>query len=388
MRAEQTLREAEAHMVTNPSMADSLLSQMPQPHKQRLRAKRGLLMAEAAYRSGQGFVSDSLSDALAAYYADNPNHQAAAKAHLLQGVCAMRCGQQEQAIKRLCKAYAEAEGEKAQWVRCEARKQLVGLLQRIDNALPQKAEATADNLLQQAQMQQLKEDAHSSGEASEFILSALVLSLFCIAVGCYVFYKQHRKRTLSLLRAKSEHLDAARGTLASLEERLSAERQQMEQREAELQSAIARHTATAAEAAQLANQLATTLQEHERLKHHMLESDEVVRKLRLLGTLAPNEREKRHREFRLNAAECERLCQAVDRASANFTTRLQQTFPALTDADVLLCVLLRLKLAPSDVAYLCGCSEETLRKRKFRLKKEKLMLPSDGQPLEAFLLEF
>ena len=111
----------------------------------------------------------------------------------------------------------------------------------------------------------------------------------------------------------------------------------------------------------------------------------VVQKIRSLASFNESQRRKTHKVFTLSKEERNALSLAIDMRYNHFSSYLKNTYHQLNEDDLFICILLRMEVSNEDTAYLLSCSEEALKKRKFRIKKEKMGLPSNGKPLEDFL---
>ena len=96
------------------------------------------------------------------------------------------------------------------------------------------------------------------------------------------------------------------------------------------------------------------------------------------------EKEHHHRRFRRAVAD---LMEIVDLCYDNFVKRLQEKFQVLFGDDLCLCCLLKINVKNRDVAILLGMSDDALKKRKYRIKHEKLGL-EQSVSLESFLESF
>ena len=88
----------------------------------------------------------------------------------------------------------------------------------------------------------------------------------------------------------------------------------------------------------------------------------------------------------LQDAEWEQLHLLADRVYDNYSTRLHQRFPQLTEQEVRLCLLIRLQFINAQLAILFGVSPASVSQKKFRLKKHLTTLTEDGFP-EGMTLE-
>lgn len=71
----------------------------------------------------------------------------------------------------------------------------------------------------------------------------------------------------------------------------------------------------------------------------------------------------------------------------HFADRLKTEFPKLTASDIHLCCLIRLGILEQNILYLLNIGKTVLRKRKSRLKCEKLALQENAS-LYDFLLAY
>lgn len=91
----------------------------------------------------------------------------------------------------------------------------------------------------------------------------------------------------------------------------------------------------------------------------------------------------------LTDADWDYLKQLVDRMYAGFTQRLSARFSPLTNAELQLCLLIRLRFTNAQIATLTAVSPSTVSQQKFRLKKRLLQadetLFKNGETLETLI---
>ena len=108
----------------------------------------------------------------------------------------------------------------------------------------------------------------------------------------------------------------------------------------------------------------------------LIDDDEVMKRLR---------REPKY----LSDADYNHLQQLTDRVYDGFTTRLSERFPQLTSADLLLCLLMRLRFTNVQIATLTAVSPASVSQQKFRLKKRLLQTDEtifkEGETLDVFV---
>lgn len=125
-------------------------------------------------------------------------------------------------------------------------------------------------------------------------------------------------------------------------------------------------------------------QQHE-MAEEIMQNNEVILKIKKLS-------DKRAKEPILNAnilsgEELENMVTVVNICINHFADRLQAEYSKLTMADVHLCCLIRLDIPDQNILYLLDIGKIALRKRKSRLKCEKLALREE-ESLYEFLLAY
>lgn len=93
----------------------------------------------------------------------------------------------------------------------------------------------------------------------------------------------------------------------------------------------------------------------------------------------------------LNDEQWPEVVEAVDVLYNDFTKRLRAEYPMLTDGDLLICALLKLRFSTALIASLMGISPSSVTKRKQRIR-EKMGQPAGGMeknnPLDAYLVDY
>ena len=194
------------------------------------------------------------------------------------------------------------------------------------------------------------------------VVQLLVAMACMVAAGAGIAYVRRLRRTLrERLRAKEElaasamaQLHRRTGDLLAMEEAMSAQSSELE-----------RHRAATE---QQRGELSALREERESLLRRLYAMNATVRKVEALRNGKPGE----GRRVRLDATELNDLLEAVNTGYDGFIDRLRMASPSLSDADLHLCALLRMGLSHLHISELLGCSESALRKRKSRLKTDKL----------------
>ena len=90
----------------------------------------------------------------------------------------------------------------------------------------------------------------------------------------------------------------------------------------------------------------------------------------------------------VSAVQVADLMEIVDLCYDNFVKRLQEKFQVLSGDDLCLCCLLKINVKNRDVAILLGMSDDALKKRKYRIKHEKIAMPPQYESLDEYLRSF
>ncbi len=106
------------------------------------------------------------------------------------------------------------------------------------------------------------------------------------------------------------------------------------------------------------------------LRQQLIGHQEIVKKIEDWKRLSSAQ--KLRNKTPLSDGDSAELVKAVDLCYPGFSDRLRQRHPGLENADIVMCCLLKLGVTNSDLSLLFNISDNTLRKRKHRLKKEKM----------------
>lgn len=121
------------------------------------------------------------------------------------------------------------------------------------------------------------------------------------------------------------------------------------------------------------------------LKEHVFKVNPVVRKIKNLNSLKAIQRKNSEQEYILTLSELDELELAVDLRFDDFAKRLRKEFPKLTDDDIYLCCLLKMKIPGKNIYTLLKTNELALKKRRYRIKHTKMELPETVASLDDFL---
>ena len=130
-------------------------------------------------------------------------------------------------------------------------------------------------------------------------------------------------------------------------------------------------------------------QEKEReLKEQIFKMDAIVQKINAFNSMKPLQRSHSESQFTLSFGELSDLEEALNLCYDNFAERLRSQFPKLKDDDIHLCCLLKIKVPNKNILSLLDTNELALKKRRYRIKHDKMELEEDVSSLDEFLSNY
>lgn len=186
---------------------------------------------------------------------------------------------------------------------------------------------------------------------------ALIIAAGIIAFTAYAIFAHRRKKMLEIMRQQSENLNRLQQSESLLmDKQIKASEKSMEllhnldDREKELE--ITKNTLND-------------------LKKRLFFSNRIVRKIQeTIDTASKPKHDGKAQP--LNDEEIAELIDAINNCYDNFADKLRSLFPSLATNDVYLCCLVKIGLDNPALSAMLDISDNTLRKRKYRLKKEKI----------------
>lgn len=256
-------------------------------------------------------------------------------------------------------------------------------------------------------------------ETQRILIVVTLCLVMLIAITIYLYQKRLvRKETT--IRRQSEQLQAYMLQLHDNESRLMQNRQYME----ELKTQLAAHDNDADEHREEQEQmekleaensrLQTTIQSlQQRISEYSSRLSNTRKDMEQLRNLSEEALKLKEREHRLTdrlvdshplMAELQKKCRTLSEAEwqelvqlcndtwDGFTTRLQARYPQLTEQELRLCLLIRLRFSNVQLATIFAVSPASISQKKFRLKKHLSESGESGFPeemtLDRWLTEF
>lgn len=109
-----------------------------------------------------------------------------------------------------------------------------------------------------------------------------------------------------------------------------------------------------------------------------------------IPSLEDNDRKETDTNLRiaLSKEDWDDIRQTVDKSYDNFTQRLKQSFPSLSEKDVNFCCLVKIGVSIKDLSDIYCISRTSVSRKKQRVKKDKFGLTAEDDTLDSFLRHF
>ncbi len=91
--------------------------------------------------------------------------------------------------------------------------------------------------------------------------------------------------------------------------------------------------------------------------------------------------------IKLTEQDWNKIIENTDAVFNNFTKRLKETFPKMNEMDIRLCCLIKVQLSQSEMADILNIEKVSIKRRKLRIRKDKMMI-DDGRTLDEIVLNF
>ncbi len=107
----------------------------------------------------------------------------------------------------------------------------------------------------------------------------------------------------------------------------------------------------------------------------------------LINSSDSNKEEQSNNHIKLTEQDWNRIIENTDTVFNNFTKRLKETFPKMNEMDIRLCCLIKVQLSQSEMADILNIEKVSIKRRKLRIRKDKMMI-NDGRILDEIVLNF
>lgn len=186
-------------------------------------------------------------------------------------------------------------------------------------------------------------------------------------------------------------IEENKGVQEQLEERHKAlteiqqQNESLKQENETLQKNIDKYSSTLNEKSNELNRLEILAKENQRLRdRETYLSSLLIKDIKVIQNL-------KDKKGPIDVCQWEEIKKSINLLFDNYTIRLSQVIPSMTESDLQICCLIKLRFSNPDIADILNISPTSVSKRKFRLKEriiQKLDSLGESHTLDLWLLEF
>lgn len=215
------------------------------------------------------------------------------------------------------------------------------------------------------------------------ILIICIIFLVVIAI-LYFYYNRRKIKREEIIKMKDNFIKQSLMQLQDKTILLQKHQEELHNKEWELYTYLQKEESLKSDILQKEEELKMHQQKERELKEQIFRMDSIVQKIESLNSLNTIQRWKSTSDIMLSPQELTNLEEAVNLCFDNFASRLKYEYPKLTADDIYLCCLLKMKIPSENILILLNINQQTLKKRKYRIKHNKI----ETQNLDEFLLCF
>ena len=189
----------------------------------------------------------------------------------------------------------------------------------------------------------------------------------------------------------SMQIEENKGVQEQLEEQHKAlveiqqENESLKQENETLQKNIDKYSSTLNDKSNELKRLEILAKENQRLRdRETYLSSLLIKDIKVIKNL-------KDKKVPINVLQWEEIKKNINLLFDNYTIRLSQVIPSITESDLQICCLIKLRFSNLDIADILTISSTSVSKRKFRLKEriiQKLGSLGESHTLDLWLLEF
>lgn len=207
-------------------------------------------------------------------------------------------------------------------------------------------------------------------------LTAICMAVLTVAVIFFYKRREEKRKLAEQMRSKDDLMKEMRLQLQEKTIDLHAAQEKI----------IEKETALDKELSQKEKMRSEYSSKEAAMRKEILRHSEIIRKMEQLNKMSQQDKIQ-SRSVVLSDEEQDNLAEIVNICYNNFTDRLWKKFPTLTKADISLCCLIKIGISNSNMLYLLDTSKVALKKRKNRLKHDKMGM-DENDSLDEFIMEF
>lgn len=207
-------------------------------------------------------------------------------------------------------------------------------------------------------------------------LTAICMAVLTVAVIFFYKRREEKRKLAEQMRSKDDLMKEMRLQLQEKTIDLHAAQEKI----------IEKETALDKELSQREKMRSEYSSKEAAMRKKILRHSEIIRKMEQLNKMSQQDKIQ-SRSVVLSDEEQDNLAEIVNICYNNFTDRLWKKFPTLTKADISLCCLIKIGISNSNMLYLLDTSKVALKKRKNRLKHDKMGM-DENDSLDEFIMGF
>lgn len=218
----------------------------------------------------------------------------------------------------------------------------------------------------------------------EFSILIICIIFLIILAILYFYYNRRKIKREEIIKMKDNFIKQSLMQLQDKTILLQKHQEELHNKEWELYLYIQKEESLKSDILQKEEELRMHQQKEKELKEQIFKMDSIVQKIESLNSLNTIQRWKSTSDIMLSPQELANLEEAVNLCFDEFAIRLKNKYPKLTADDIYLCCLLKMKIPNENILILLNINQQTLKKRKYRIKHNKI----ETQNLDEFLLNF
>ena len=207
-------------------------------------------------------------------------------------------------------------------------------------------------------------------------LTAICMAVLTVAVIFFYKRREEKRKLAEQMRSKDDLMKEMRLQLQEKTIDLHTAQEKIIEKETALDKELSRREKMRSEYSS----------KEAAMRKEILRHSEIIRKMEQLNKMSQQDKIQ-SRSVVLSDEEQDNLAEIVNICYNNFTDRLWKKFPTLTKADISLCCLIKIGISNSNMLYLLNTSKVALKKRKNRLKHDKMGM-DENDSLDEFIMEF
>lgn len=244
------------------------------------------------------------------------------------------------------------------------------------------------------------QNLHMQTQRRMLWVTILCLATFIICISFLIYIRHNRRKRYidALIRSKDALIQENTLKLSKINDKLQQQnqelqnaklllKQQKQQLEEQIQQ-IEEKEELQATSQQLQHQLDDNQRKQDELKERVFHINESVQKVLEMGERIKRKNIKKLADLKLNEKEYQNLFSAFDLCYNDMITRLKSENPQLTPNDLLYCCLLKMNTNQELIYAMLSTNPTALKKRRYRIKNEKIEQAHSYTSLEAFLQQF